>query len=299
MAGVALPTGNGPAFTGLSLLVIANIGAFTLVGVASLMAAMGQERAAYLQQAEALKRIEATRSHGERLESLGRMAAGIAHDFNNVLTVIHSSALLSGMEATAGEREIHLADVESATARATDLTRQLLAFARQQTREPQRLDLRTRLESMASLLRRLAGPSVSIETVASGGPACTVQMDPSQFDQIVFNLVTNARDAMPRGGKLTITSGIDEDPTPRHVAGSTLPAGRYARLAFEDTGEGIPPEVVNHIFEPFFTTKQAERGTGLGLSTVYGIVRQSHGDISVSSTPGRGTRFEILLPLSA
>ena len=150
---------------------------------------------------------------------------------------------------------------------------------------------------MASMLRRLAGTAIEV-TVAASDSECAVQMDPSQFDQIALNLVANARDAMPKGGTLTITASVEDLHVPRETTNSTLPAGRYVLLAFEDTGDGIPADVVHHIFEPFFTTKPAEGGTGLGLSTVYGIVRQSQGDIAVWSAPGRGTRFEILLPVA-
>jgi signal transduction histidine kinase len=290
--------GGDPSLVTTVAIQLVNVVSFACVGAASLIAALEQERTAYVAQSEALQQSEARRTAGERLESLGRLAAGIAHDFNNILTVIGASTMMSRLDTSSEQRDAHLAEVEAATARASDLTRQLLAFASQQSRAPQRVDVGARLGDMASLLSRLAGSAVQI-SVAPSPEACAVHMDPSQFDQIVFNLVANARDAMPAGGRLSISATGAAVDSPRRTAEGTVAPGRYVLLTFEDSGTGMSPEVLNHIFEPFFTTKSGDKGTGLGLATVYGVVKQAEGEISVWSEPGRGSRFEILLPAAA
>jgi signal transduction histidine kinase len=276
-------------FDGLSVLVFANIVSCMLVGAASLTAAMSQERTSYRAQAETLQRSEARLARGVRLESMGRMAAGIAHDFNNVLTVIDSSVMLAGDSADPSEARSYLTEARAASARGIGLTRQLLAFAREQPRASERLELAARIESLRPMLGRLAGPAVDIRVGAIPQDAA-IRLEPSQFDQILLNLVANARDAMPNGGVVTI------DATTRDVAVDTVDSRRFVHLRFSDNGEGMDAATIEHIFEPFFSTKSDGKGSGLGLATVYGIVRQAHGEIAVRSTVGGGAHFEIQLP---
>lgn len=239
-------------------------------------------------QRDATKENELHREleQARRVEALGRMAGGIAHDFNNLLGVIRGYAELlllyppdSDGLANALEEIVRAAD------RGARLTSQLLAYGRRQVLRPQTVDLSATLASMEEMLRRLLGEGIvlGIRVPAS----IWVKVDPSRFEQVVMNLVANARDAMPGGGTLTIEV---DPPAPGDDASESV------ALRFSDTGEGMTPEVLAHVFEPFFTTKKAEKGTGLGLATVYGVVIQSGGAIAVRSAPGRGTTFEITLP---
>jgi len=233
----------------------------------------------------------------QKLESVGRLAGGIAHDFNNLLTVI-----LSGAEAlkhdlgegVSPDPEI-VEEIGAAGARARDLTQQLLAFARRQVIAPVPFDLNALVRSSENLLRRVLGEDVELGTTLQ--PALwPARCDPGQIEQVVLNLAVNARDAMPRGGKLTIeTSNLDVDETHRALFTGIQP-GPYVRLAIHDSGIGMSPEVQARAFEPFFTTKPVGQGTGLGLATVYGIVNQSGGFIRVESEPGHGSTFELLFP---
>ncbi len=233
----------------------------------------------------------------QKLESIGRLAGGIAHDFNNLLTVI-----LSGTESL--QREIGqglppnlevVEEIGSAGEPARDLTRRLLAFARRQVIAPVPLDLNTVMRSSERLLRRSLGEDVQL--VVNLQPALwAVRCDPSQIEQVILNLAVNARDAIPNGGELTIETAnieVDESLPDLHP---WMRARSYVRLAVRDSGHGMSADVLAHVFEPFFTTKPVGKGTGLGLATVYGIVKQNEGDILVDSAPGKGTAFEILLP---
>jgi two-component system, cell cycle sensor histidine kinase and response regulator CckA len=224
----------------------------------------------------------------QRVEALGRMAGGIAHDFNNLLGVIRGYAELL-LRYPHGEDDLRAAleEVISASDRGARLTSQLLAFGRRQLLRPHAVDLRAALGEMDGMLRKILGEGVTLE-VLSPGPVWA-RVDPSRLEQVVLNLVVNARDAMPAGGRMTIEARAERD-----GGGAALPA----RLRFTDTGEGMPPEVLEHVFEPFFTTKAEGKGTGLGLSTVYGVVTQSGGSVTVESVPGRGTTFEVTLPPS-
>lgn len=218
-----------------------------------------------------------------RVEALGRMAGGIAHDFNNLLGIIRGYAeLLLKYPGSEADRNAALEEVIRAADRGARLTSQLLAYGRRQVLRPQAVDLSEALASMEEMLRRLLGEGVTL-SVTVPGPTW-VKVDPSRFEQVVMNLVANARDAMPAGGRLTIEAV--------RRGGEGAPVA----LRVSDTGEGMPPDVLSHVFEPFFTTKKAGKGTGLGLATVYGIVVQSGGSISVESAPGAGTTFEVLLP---
>ncbi|MFL5560154.1 MAG: MASE1 domain-containing protein [Gemmatimonadaceae bacterium] len=241
------------------------------------------------------KRLEDELRHAQRMESVGRLAGGVAHDFNNLLTIIMSygQLLLSELEPGAITREYAQETVDAAS-RAAALTRQLLAFSRKQVLQPKPVQLNAVVEGTEKLLRRLLGPDITM-SVALGDDAGIVVADPTQLDQVIVNLAVNARDAMPNGGWLAIETGAvtAADGDPRWPS---LPAGRYARLVVRDTGIGMDDAVRARIFDPFFTTKEASRGTGLGLSTVYGIVTQAGGSIFVQSAVGAGTEFTVLLP---
>ncbi|MCS6830823.1 MAG: MASE1 domain-containing protein [bacterium] len=241
------------------------------------------------------KRLEAELLRAQRLDSIGRLAGGIAHDFNNLLTAIMSYADIALARLPEGHPAAE--DVQrilDAANRAAELVRHLLAFARRQTLTPQIIDLNHLIHNLTPLLNRLVGKQVELRIITD--PALkTVKADPVQIEQIILNLAINARDAMPTSGVLTIkTENVVLDATAvQSMPG--VPAGEYVTLSVSDTGTGIAPEHLEHIFEPFFTTK-GERGTGLGLAVVYGVVKQSGGHIMVQSAPGQGTTFRIYLP---
>jgi signal transduction histidine kinase/ActR/RegA family two-component response regulator len=243
-------------------------------------------------EAEQRRLAEEHLRQSQKMEAVGRLAGGVAHDFNNLLTAISTSSYLAREELPVGSpAAAYLEDVDDAVRRASGLTRQLLAFSRRQVLEPRPLDLNAHLGGMKGVLARILGEDV--ELVLDPGPGLSpVVADPTQFEQVVLNLAVNARDAMPRGGRVTMSTQAVE------IAGPGSPArpGRFARLEVRDTGEGMPPEVLERIFEPFFTTKLQGKGTGLGLATVYGIVRQHGGTVEVSSELGRGSVFRVLLP---
>ncbi len=248
---------------------------------------------------EERERLQAQLTQAQKMESVGRLAGGVAHDFNNMLGVILGHIELALEQVGPGE-PLHddLEEVQKAAKRSADLTRQLLAFARKQTIAPRVLNLNATIEGMLKMLRRLIGEDIEL-----AWKPCVdlwpVRQDPSQMDQILANLCVNARDAIAGVGKVTIETDnttLDEDYCARH-AGFT--PGDYVLLAVSDTGCGMNAETLSHLFEPFFTTKAIGRGTGLGLATVYGAVRQNYGFINVHSEPGRGTTFEIYLPRHA
>ena len=242
------------------------------------------------------KRLEEELLQAQKMESVGRLAGGVAHDFNNLLTVINGycDLMLEGMETTNPLKE-QLDEVRGAGQRAAAVTQQLLAFSRRQVMRPQMLDLNGFLRETERLLERLIGEDVRLVTVLDAALG-KVKADPGQINQVILNLAVNARDAMPGGGRLTIeTANVDID-AEGATAQAGWRAGRYVRLSVSDTGAGMDVETRRHLFEPFFTTKPAGQGTGLGLSSVYGIVRQSDGWITVYSEPGKGTQFHVYLP---
>jgi two-component system, cell cycle sensor histidine kinase and response regulator CckA len=240
-------------------------------------------------------RLESELRQAQKMESIGRLAGGVAHDFNNLLTVITGYGGLLDMElAPRDPLRSYVKEICRAGDRAASLTRQLLAFSRKQFFRPVILDLNHLIEQMQGMIQRLVGEDILVETKC-GDDLPLVSADPDQISQILMNLAANARDAMPHGGRLTIrtarSSAHEADP-----GAGPEDARERALLAVSDTGHGIPEEIRQHLFEPFFTTKEPGRGTGLGLSTVYGIVCQSDGCIDVQSEPGKGTTFSIYLP---
>ncbi|MCF8038289.1 MAG: transporter substrate-binding domain-containing protein [Desulfohalobiaceae bacterium] len=232
----------------------------------------------------------------QKMESVGRLAGGVAHDYNNMLGVISGYAELALVKIAPDDPlQADLQEILSAARRSADITRQLLAFARQQTIDPRVLDLNETVESMLKMLRRLIGEDIDLSWEPGPG-LWSVKMDPSQLDQILANLCVNARDAISDVGKITIETDnihLDEAYCADHAG--FIP-GDFVRLAVSDDGRGMDKETLDYIFEPFFTTKDLGQGTGLGLATVYGIVKQNHGFINVYSEPGQGTTFRIYLP---
>jgi PAS domain S-box-containing protein len=240
-------------------------------------------------------RLEAQLRQAQKMEAIGSLAGGIAHDFNNLLSVILSYVSLASEAAPPGSvLRDDLDEIRHAGERAADLTRQLLAFSRQQVLRPRLVDVGRMVADMEKMLRRILGDDVAL-LLRAPEVAAIVNADPSQIEQIVMNLAVNARDALIRGGELAIGVEHVELGTGSAIA-PDAPAGSYVSLRVADTGTGMDAATLARIFEPFFTTKETGRGTGLGLSTVFGIVRQSGGHIAVESSVGEGTSFTVLLP---
>jgi signal transduction histidine kinase/ActR/RegA family two-component response regulator len=240
------------------------------------------------------RELEEQLRQAQKMDAVGRLAGGVAHDFNNLLTVIggYSQHLLDSTSAEDPKR-VPLEQILKASNRAAALTSQLLAFGRKQVLRPQLINLNHLLTNMESLLRRVMGEHISFHAALSK-TVLFVKADPNQLEQVLINLAANARDAMPDGGEFRIETALID--APEGGAEGRLKEGRYARLKVSDTGIGMNTKVLEHLFEPFFTTKAVGKGSGLGLSTVYGIVQQNHGTIHVTSERGRGTAFEIYLP---
>ena len=251
---------------------------------------------AIVRDVTAQKRAEGQLRQAQKMEAIGRLAGGVAHDFNNILAIINAcTEFLRDRIDPAAEPSRYVENIKRAIERGTSLTRQLLAFSRTSTIQPRLLDVNERLRDISKLLRPLLGDDVEILIVPRSSSA-VVEADPGQLDQIVVNLAVNARDAMPRGGKFILETGavrFDEAFADQH---QSMPPGKYVLLAVSDTGTGMDEATISRIFEPFFTTKEIGKGTGLGLATVYGIVKQSAGHIMVYSEPGHGTTFKIYLP---
>lgn len=245
---------------------------------------------------KALKKTQEQFLQAQKMEAVGRLAGGIAHDFNNLLTVINGySDLMLESAPTDGRERSHLEEIRRAGKRAAALTRQLLAFSRKQVVAPKVLDLNAIVEGAQTMLRRLIGEDI-VFVAHLARPLGQVKADPGQVEQVIMNLVVNARDAMPKGGKLTIETSNAELGEEYARSHAYVAPGNYVMLAVSDTGCGMDAETQSHIFEPFYTTKEQGKGTGLGLSTVFGIVKQSGGHVNVYSEAGRGTTFKVYLP---
>ncbi|MGA9904214.1 MAG: PAS domain S-box protein [Terriglobales bacterium] len=267
------------------------------ISVSPLQSAQGEiiGASAIARDITAQKKAEGQLHQSQKMEAIGRLAGGVAHDFNNILGIISACAEFLRDRIENAEPAQYIENIKKATERGSALTRQLLTFSRSSAIQPRLLDVNERLRDVGKLLRPLMGDDVEILIVAKS-PAAVVEADPGQLDQIVVNLAVNARDAMPRGGKFileTRTENFDEEFAEQH---QNMAAGKYILLAVSDTGTGMDEATVSRIFEPFFTTKEVGKGTGLGLATVYGIVKQSAGHIMVYSEPGHGTTFKIYLP---
>jgi nitrogen-specific signal transduction histidine kinase len=248
----------------------------------------------------ARKQFQDQLCRSQKMEAFGQLAAGVAHDFNNFLTTILGYSDLVLCEAgIKGAIASHVSEIRSAAGRASALANQLLAFSRKQALEPHVLEVNSLVQNMERSLLRLLGENITVVCQLRRDKAgAHIKVDPGQFTQIILNLAVNARDAMRGGGQLTLETGVvlvaAEKQQP--AAADELPAGEYVLISVTDTGVGMSDEVKNHLFEPFFTTKNEGTGSGLGLATSYGIVRQSGGRIRIASEVGKGTRVEIYLP---
>ena len=243
----------------------------------------------------ALKETEEQLFQAQRMESLGRLAGGIAHDFNNLLTVIMGHASLLELVVEDPEAQKGVVEIGKAAARAADLTRQLLAFGRKQVLSKGVVDVNEIVKRMENMLRRLIGERIEL-VIKLSAESQTVMADAAQLEQVLLNLILNGRDAMPHGGVATIETATAPAGSAPDPAGSPC---EYVRISVSDTGIGMDEDTMARVFEPFFTTKDRGRGTGLGLATAYGFIKQSGGSIEVSSKPGAGTTFTILLPKCA
>jgi PAS domain S-box-containing protein len=245
---------------------------------------------------DALRDSEARLRQAQKMEAVGRLAGGVAHDFNNVLTAIFGYTDLLSDALDAGDpRRADVEEIKRAASRAAALTRQLLAFSRKQVMQPRRLNLNEVIANVHTLLAKLVGDEVELR-VEAGADLGEVRADPGQIEQVLMNLSANARDAMPEGGCLTITTANVNLAPDEAAAMAGFGPGQFVALTVRDTGHGIPPEVRPHVFEPFYTTKEQGKGTGLGLATVYGIVKQSGGWIYLDEAPIAGASFTIYLP---
>jgi len=287
---------NGPRLLAVALVQMVQVVVF---GVISLIVALAIERSAILRQSLRLQQAEARIEKGRRLESLGEMAARIAHDFNNLLSAISMGVELArGAKANPAQVDAELEVVEEVTERATGLVRQLVAFANPHTAAHEAVtafDVTSFLDRSEQVLHRLMQRGIVLNISAAASEAW-VSMPASQFEQVLVNLVVNARDASPAGSTINVETATEEFAVARVIGEGALPAGTYLRTSVHDSGSGIPADVLPRIFDPFFSTKGSQ-GTGLGLATVYSIVHRALGDVVVHSELGRGTRFDVFLPL--
>jgi PAS domain S-box-containing protein len=264
----------------------------SLIGAVHIMSDITERKRAEEEMAVLQEQLR----QSQKMEAIGQLAGGVAHDFNNLLTIIKGYTQLFLMELKEGDPlKNNVEEIQKAADRATDLTRQLLVFSRRQIMEMKVLNLNFILKSVDKMLRRVIGEDIEL-VILLADDLGKVKTDSGWMEQVIVNLMINAKDAMPSGGKITIETAnveIDEAYAHKHI---TVIPGRYVMFSVSDTGVGMTPEVKDRVFEPFFTTKERDKGTGLGLSTVYGIVKQSGGDVWVYSEPGHGTTFKIYLP---
>ena len=241
--------------------------------------------------------LEAQLHHAQKMEAVGRLAGGVAHDFNNLLTGVNGNVELARLDLHPSD-PVHqnLDEITGATDRAADLIRQLLMFSRKQISDPKVVDLNARVADLKRMLVRIIGEDIKLVSRPRAEP-CTIRIDPSQLDQIVINLAVNARDAMPGGGDLVIETRVETLDAEACQIFTDLEPGDFVQLSVSDTGHGMTAAIRERIFEPFFTTKPEGKGSGLGLATVFGIVRQNHGDVRVYTEPNEGTTFHVYLPL--
>jgi two-component system cell cycle sensor histidine kinase/response regulator CckA len=251
---------------------------------------------AFLVDATEQKRLELQFAHSQKIQAVGQLAGGIAHDFNNLLTAMIGFCDLLLLRHRPGDQSFaDIMQIKQNANRAANLVRQLLAFSRQQTLQPRVLNVADVLAELSHLLRRLIGEDIDL-AIVHGRDLAPVKVDHGQIEQVIINLAVNARDAMPNGGKLTIRTGNVTIARPVTRGGETMPPGHYVEIEVTDTGTGIPADIQGRIFDPFFSTKEVGQGVGLGLSTVYGILKQTGGFIFVDSKPGAGAAFSIYLP---
>ncbi|WP_420404684.1 ATP-binding protein [Nisaea sp.] len=256
----------------------------------------GATCALYLIDIGRRRQLEAQVAQSQKMQAVGQLAGGVAHDFNNLLTAMNGYCDLLLVRHRPGDQSFSdVMQVKQNANRAANLVRQLLAFSRQQTMIARVLDVTETLADLSHLLRRLIGENITLE-ISHGRELAPIRVDQGQLEQVVINLVVNARDACPGGGTITMRTHDFVTSSPVRQGDDVMPAGRYVRLDVADTGTGIEEDIIGRIFEPFFSTKEVGQGTGLGLSTVYGIVKQINGFISVASTVGEGTVFSIFLP---
>ncbi len=287
-----------PAYTDGDLRLVEELATHAALALSNsrLLAVARRELAERLRAEEALRVTEEQLRQAQKMEAVGRLAGGVAHDFNNLLSVVlsYSELLMGDLPADSSMRD-DVEQIHRAGERATDLTRQLLAFSRRQILQPRVLALDEVVAGMERMIRRLVGEAIAVRSVTAPGLGA-IKADRGHIEQVIMNLAVNARDAMLDGGTLTIETSnleLDETHAARHLG---LLPGPHVVFALSDTGIGMDPATLARIFEPFFTTKAPDKGTGLGLSTVFGIVKQSGGAIDVSSQPGRGTTFTVYLP---
>ncbi len=280
-----------PAFLAVLAVCLAVSGLVALFLIRSLGSSLMRRREAELALVESQEKL----NHIQKLDALGRLVGGVAHDFNNWLTVIlgHAGMLL---EDTKGDErlELGLDEIKQASLQAASLTKQLLAFSRRQKFEPRVVDLNELIQGQEMMLRRIIGADIRLTFNYAEG-LFEVELDPDQLQQVILNLLGNSRDAMPEGGSLSVSTE-NVTVTQEHPEADDVPEGRYVKLTVSDTGTGMDEDTRRRAFEPFFTTKEKGHGTGLGLSTVHGIVTASHGIILVESSPGVGSSIAIYLP---
>jgi PAS domain S-box-containing protein len=266
------------------------------VGLSHIETAEGVFAIAFVTDISRRKQLEQQLMQSQKLEAIGRLAGGVAHDFNNMLTVISGYGAMVLEELPAGDPlRGDVEEILTATDRAATLTAQLLAFSRQQRMRPRIINLNSLIADTEKMLRRLIREDIALDLILEAGLG-NVKADPGQMEQAIVNLVVNSRDAMPKGGRIVVETAnvfLDESYAKTH---SWVQPGEFVMVAISDTGDGMDADVQRRVFEPFFTTKEQGKGTGLGLATVYGMVKQTGGDIWVYSEPGKGTTFKLYFP---